>query len=400
MSALIEQLVQAMPPAEDAYADARRRAHKALLQHGFPDLKTEAWKYTSLRVLDKREFQVGQAGATEEPELPFAADRLHFDNGLLDAEALALPAGVRLEPIPADALAEADYGDRAGAFGWLNLARFDQAWRLVIEAELERPLVLSFATAEDFRADVHPRIEIVLADNAGATLLEIQRDRGEGLVNLVQDIHLGRGARLRHLIQRGNAESAWVQRTTVNLAADADYRFHALDAGGRLVRQDLNVNLLAAGANGEIDGVALLDSKQHVDYHTAIDHQVGHTNSRECFRMLADGTGVGVFNGRIHIARGADDSHSDLNTANLLLSDSARINTKPELEIYAEEVTASHGATIGQLEDSALFYLRSRGIPATEAMALLKYGFAAAPLENIENETLRDWLMASLNELM
>jgi Fe-S cluster assembly protein SufD len=107
---------------------------------------------------------------------------------------------------------------------------------------------------------------------------------------------------------------------------------------------------------------------------------------------------VGVFNGRIHIARGADDSHSDLNTANLLLSDSARINTKPELEIYAEEVTASHGATIGQLEDSALFYLRSRGIPATEAMALLKYGFAAAPLENIENETLRDWLMASLNE--
>jgi Fe-S cluster assembly protein SufD len=107
-----------------------------------------------------------------------------------------------------------------------------------------------------------------------------------------------------------------------------------------------------------------------------------------------------VFNGRIHIQRGADDSHSDLNTANLLLSENARINTKPELEIYAEEVTASHGATIGQLEDSALFYLRSRGLPADEAMALLKFGFAAAPLETLEIADLREWLTNELHRVL
>jgi Fe-S cluster assembly protein SufD len=160
------------------------------------------------------------------------------------------------------------------------------------------------------------------------------------------------------------------------------------------------VHLLEPGANGEIDGVAFVNSRQHVDWHTAIDHEVGQTNSRESFRILADGTGVGVFNGRIHIQRGADDSHSDLNTANLLLSENARINIKPELEIYAEEVTASHGATIGQLEDSALFYLRSRGLPVDQAMALLKYGFAAAPLEQVEPEAVREWLNQDLHSVL
>jgi Fe-S cluster assembly protein SufD len=398
MSALIEQLAAEDRLLSDDHATVRRRAHKALMQHGFPDMKTEAWKYTSLRVLEKREFAAETASPSVLPELPFAAHVLHFDNGLLDAAGASLPVGVRLEPVAPASLESATYGDRSDAFAWLNLARFRQAWRLVIERVVDQPIVLAISTAEDFSSDVHPRLEIVLGENAAASLVEVQRDCGRGLVNLVQDIDLKAGARLKHIVQRCAADSAWVQRTSVSVAADADYRFHCLDGGGRLTRHDLGVKLLAAGANGEIDGVALVDSKQHVDFHTAIDHQVGQTNSRESFRILAGGTGVGVFNGRIHIARGADDSLSDLNTANLLLSDKARINTKPELEIYAEEVTASHGATIGQLEDDAMFYLRSRGIPAAEAMALLKYGFAAAPLENIESETLRDWLMAQLIE--
>ena len=400
MSALIEQLAaEGQLPADD-YAVVRRRAHKALMQHGFPNMKTEAWKYTSLRVLEKREFAAETASPSKLPELPFAAHVLHFDNGLLDVGKTNLPAGVRLEPVAPTLLESSDYGDRADAFAWLNLARFHQAWRLVIDSVLDQPIVVATTTAEDFAGDVHPRLLIELGENAAASLVEVQRGLGQGLVNLVQDIALKAGARLSHIVQRQAADSAWVQRTTVNVAANADYRFHALDGGGRLTRHDLGVKLLAPGANGEIDGVALVDSKQHVDFHTAIDHQVGPSHSRESFRILADGTGVGVFNGRIHIARGADHSHSDLNTANLLLSDSARINTKPELEIYAEEVTASHGATIGQLEDGAMFYLRSRGIPATEAAALLKRGFAATPLENIEPEAIRSWLLGSLAEML
>ena len=401
MSALLEQLAPEAKLADDRYADIRRRAHQRLMRHGFPDLKTEAWKYTSLRVLEKREWSESGAGSSDVPDpLPFAADVLHFDGGLLSEASLELPTGVRLEPIDPAELLNIDYGDRAGAMAWLNLARFEQAWKLVIGPDVKQPLVLAFTLPEDFASSVHPRLKIEVAEGAEAVLVEQQRDQGAGLVNIVQDIEVKRGARLRHVINRHNAESVWVQRTRVSVSAEADYRCHALEMSGRLVRQDLAVHLLEQGANGEIDGVAFIDSRQHVDWHTAIDHEVGHTTSHESFRILADGSGVGVFNGRIHIQRGADDSHSDLNTANLLLSENARINTKPELEIYAEEVTASHGATIGQLEDSALFYLRSRGLPVEEAMALLKYGFAAAPLESAEPEAVRDWLTAGLQSIL
>ncbi len=398
MNALIDSLAaEARLPADD-YAAVRRRAQKTLLTHGFPDLKTEAWKYTSLRVLEKREFSAARPAPAPLPNLPFAAAVLHFDNGVLNVDALDLPAGVTIAPQDSERLAGQDHGDRSGAFAWLNLARFEQAWHVRIEGQLDRPLVLAITTADDFQGDVHPRLFIELAEGARAELIEVQEDRGQGLVNIVQEISLGRGAILRHLVSRRCAQSAWIQRSLVNVGRDADYRFHTLDRGGRLTRHDLAAVLAEAGANAEIDGTVLVNDRQHVDFHTAIDHQVGHTNSRESFRILADGTGVGVFNGRIHIQRGADDSHSDLNTANLLLSESARINVKPELEIYAEDVTASHGATIGQLDDTALFYMRSRGIPADQAAGLLKQGFATAPLETIQSEPLREWLLRLLSE--
>jgi Fe-S cluster assembly protein SufD len=402
MTALLQQLApEEAELIDDRYAGIRRRAHQQLMEHGFPDLKTEAWKYTSLKVLEKREL--GEQDESRGPApaaLPFDAWVIHFDGGLLNDQSPELPEGVRLEPVDPSELVNVNYGDRADAMAWLNLARFEQAWKLVIDGKIERPVVLAMTFSEKFNAGVHPRLKIEVAEGAEAVLIEQQRDRGEGLVNIVEDIELQRGARLRHIMHRQNTGSVWVQRTRVTVAADADYRCHALELAGRLVRQDLAIHLLEAGANGEIDGVAFINSKQHVDWHTAIDHEVGHTNSRESFRILADGTGVGVFNGRIHIQRGADDSHSDLNTANLLLSENARINTKPELEIYAEEVTASHGATIGQLEDSALFYLRSRGLPADAAMALLKFGFAAAPLESLQPEVLRTWLTEDLHAVL
>lgn len=400
MSELIEQLASESALAADDFAGIRRHAQRQLMQFGFPDLKTEDWKYTPLRVLHKREFSEVPPAASEAPSLPFGAAVLHFDNGLLDPGSCRLPDGVRLEPVSLDRIEGADYGERAGAFAWLNLARFEQGWRLVIESDLSEPLVLATTTSSDFAAAVHPRLVIDVAENVSAMLVEYQHGAGVGLINAVVDINLSAGASLGHVLYRSGEDSVWIQRTDVAVAGDADYRFHALDTGIRLGRQDLRVRLGETGARAEIDGVASIGSKQHVDYHTAIEHAVGHTESRESFRFLADGTGVGVFNGRIHIHAGADDSHSDLNTANLLLSEAARINTKPELEIHAEEVTASHGATIGQIDDDALFYLRTRGLDAEAAMTLLKYGFAAAPLQAIEPESVRKWLYDELKSVL
>ncbi len=399
MSELIEQLAPEVAD-DDRLGPIRQRARRALMQHGFPDLKTEAWKYTSLKVLQKRSFEATELPGSQPPELPFDAVMIHFGHGLLDPDGLDLPDGVRLEAISASDLEDVEYGDRADAFAWLNLACFQQAWRLVIETEQTRPLVLATTTSEAFAGSVHPRLLIDVRQGASANLIELQQDHGKGLINVVEDIELAPEARLDHHLVRRHADSVWVQRSKVRVARDGHYQCHVLDLGGRLMRQDLAIDLTADGARGEVDGVAVINSKQHVDYHTSIDHKVGQTNSRESFRMLADGNGVGVFNGRIHIHRGADDSHPDLNTANLLLSDSARINTKPELEIHAEEVTASHGATIGQLDENALFYMRSRGMSAEAATALLKLGFATEPLDNIESEPIRNWLIGRLSQAL
>lgn len=398
MNELAEKLAPASALAADDFVDLREKAQRALMQHGFPDLKTEAWKYTPIKLLEKRAFQTEAASSSAPPELPFDAYILHFDNGILNAAAAELPRNVTLAPAGRDDFEGIEFGGREDAFAWLNLARFGQAWKIRVDGELDRPLVLATTTSDDFAAAVHPRLFIELADNARATLLETFSDLGEGLVNAVSNIRVGQGGALNHVMRRSGSDTIRVSRTRADVARDAQYRSFVLDTGSRLGRQDLNVFLNEAGAVGEIDGTVALGSKQHVDYHTSIDHCTGYTNSREAFRLLADGTGVGVFNGRIHIHEDSDESHSDLNTASLLLGERARINAKPELEIYSEDVTASHGATIGQLDDDALFYLRSRGLAAEEANRLLKYGFAAAPLEGVPDEAVRGWLLAELQE--
>ncbi|HSH26192.1 MAG TPA: SufD family Fe-S cluster assembly protein, partial [Wenzhouxiangella sp.] len=267
MSELAEKLAPESVLAADDFSDLRQSAQRALMQHGFPDLKTEAWKYTPIRLLEKREFQAQAASSSAAPELPFDACVLHFDNGILDAEATELPAGARLAPATREDFEGIEYGGREDAFAWLNLARFGQAWKLVIEGELDRPLALAFTTADDFAAAVHPRLFIELADNARATLVELVSGGGEGMINAVNDIRVGPGAVLNHVMRRSGADTVRVTRTQVDVMRDAEYHSYVLDTGTRLGRQDLNVFLREAGSLGEIDGTVVLDSRQHVDYH-------------------------------------------------------------------------------------------------------------------------------------
>ncbi len=397
MSVLAENLLSDAVLA-DSYGAVRKRAQAELMRHGFPDIKTEAWKYTSLRALEKRSLVPGEHQPASPPPVPFDHHLLHIDAGRLLSDSSSLPSGISIEPVDSNRLAGLDYGNRGGAFGWLNLARFEQGLKVVINGRLDQPLMLALTTPDGHADACHPRIEIELTAGSRACLVQLDSSNGSGLVNAVIDLKVGENARLDHALSRHNGDAIWIERLDVALAAGADYRLVTLDGGGRLTRQDINVALNASGARCEVDGSVLIGARQHVDFHTAIDHCVGGTNSRERFRMLADGNGVGVFNGRIHIHPGADDSHSDLNTGNLLLSEQARINTKPELEIHAEEVTASHGATVGQLDEQALFYLRSRGLSAEAAANLLKTGFAAAPLETAVDDAVRQWLLANLGD--
>ncbi len=406
MSALMDKLFPApVADADGGFQALRRKAQKVLMQHGFPHRKTENWKYVPLGLLEKREFGVPEAAAGRapaSPELPFDADIVHLHNGRLDRERCRLPDGVSVEPmLPGDVDLELLRDDGpADAFAWLNLARFDQGWTVRIQGRPDRPLALVSTADDDFDFAVHPRLRLELEPAAELNLVEHQVGGGAGLVNAVLDVAVADGATLTHWLDRRCAETVWIQRTCARLARDGAYRAFALDGGGRLTRQDLIATLEAPGARAVLGGVGVLSGAELVDYHTAIEHRVGGTESDESFRMLADDRAVGVFNGRILIVPGADDSHSEMNTGNMLLSDAARINTKPELEIHAEDVTASHGATVGQLEGDARFYLRSRGLDDEQAAALLKYGFAAAVFDDAPAGPVRDWLLARLEDLL
>ena len=227
MSALQQRLEA--PLIDDELHAVRRRALKALMQYGFPDLKTEAWKYTSLRQLDKRE--AGQDpglgdGSGSRPELPFAAAGIELRAGV------SLPDGVRLEPLDADELNDLKYGGREDAFAWLNLARVEQPWCLHIERDPGLPLVLAQSTAADFTGDRHSFLRIEVAEGVNVTLIDWQQDAGAGLVNQVQTLELAPGSRLDHIVARSGAESAIIQRTEARVEAGADYRFTVLDQGG------------------------------------------------------------------------------------------------------------------------------------------------------------------------
>jgi Fe-S cluster assembly protein SufD len=394
----------AQDESDGGFGALRRRAQKVLMQHGFPHRKTENWKYVPLALLEKRDFGAPGTGENrpEPPSMPFDAGVVHAHDGRINPERCDLPSGVSLHatgPDEVDVELLRDDGP-ADAFAWLNVARFEEAWTLRVEGRADRPLLLAATCSDGFDHAVHPRLRIVLAPDAELTLIEHQHGAGAGLVNAVLDLALENGAALTHVLARRCADTAWIQRTCARVGEGATYRAFALDAGGSLTRQDLVARLEAPRAAAAVAGVGVLAGRSLVDYHTAIEHIVGETNSDENFRMLADDRAVGVFNGRILIVPGADDSHSQMNTGNMLLSDAARINTKPELEIHAEDVTASHGATIGQLDEVARFYLRSRGLDDAQARALLKFGFAAAAFDGLPPGDLRDWLTERLEETL
>ncbi len=400
MSALLEKLVPESPPAggePEWLVEARRDARRELMRNGFPDARTEDWKYTSLKLLEKRPFSPGRESPREPlPPLPLEGHVLDFWEGRL-AVPDDLPAGIRLrrlaeEPGP-DGLVRR-YGGREAAFAWLNTAGFTEGWVLEIDRPVDEPILLVWRTAEDFEGVVHPRLHVRLAAGASARLVEMHLDGGKGLVNRITTVRLESGARLDHArLQHTCAEAIDVERNDVSVAADARYDWLSLDLGGRLVRHDLNIALEEPEAATSVNGVFLGDGRTHVDHHTLIDHRVGPSYSEENFRGLLAGRSRGVFNGRIHVQPGADGSASEMNNANLLLSEHAEMDTKPELEIYADEVTAAHGATVGQLDEDALFYLTSRGIPQAQGRVMLKQAFAAAIIEATEPEALReDWL--------
>lgn len=423
---------------------ARREALERFCERGFPTPRDEDWKYTNVRAIERRAFRIvpaegdgGGDGAAPAPASAageragagatasaLAARRiadlgpaatLAFVNGRF-APALShvpdgLPDGVRIESLarvladepalvqPHLAAASASASGAAAepdAFAALNRAFFTGGAVVSLPpgVRLERPVELLFVAEGSGGADTagHPLVLVLAGARARAAVVEHYLAAGEGakLSNPATRIEVGEGAEVGHFLLLEEDDSTWhTGRIEARVAAGGRLASNAVHLGGRLVRYGIEASLEGDGAGAALNGLYVAHGRRHVDFHTRVDHREPGGWSDQVYKGLLDGHGRGVFNGRVLVHRGAQGSDARQGNHNLLLSDDAEVDTKPQLEIFADDVKCSHGATVGQLDEGAVHYVRSRGLPEAAARALLTFGFAEDVLERMDAPALR-----------
>lgn len=417
MSALLDSFAGAFETlqARDAagLGAARRAALDAALRDGLPAPRSEAWKYTPLRALERRAFAAVadasfDAAALDAKLAAVPAPRMVFVDGRFDearSDLAALPAGIDVQPLSRvlregrerdSNFLQRRYNGADEVFAVVNAALAEEGAVIRIDREAGDDAVLNLvfaASAATADAAAHLRHFIDLRNDASLQLVEHHVALGEhrGLANHVAHVHVGQRARLSHVRLQDEAAGASVfARTDAVLARDGDYRRIDLELGASLSRHELNVRLEGEAARLDANGVLLADGRRHVDTRLGIDHLARDTACGLDWRGIAGQRGKAVFHGGILIRAGADGTEAELSNKNLLLSADAEIDTQPVLEIHADEVKAAHGATVGQLDPTALFYLRSRGLPEVEARALLTGAFCREIVAGIGDAATRE----------
>jgi Fe-S cluster assembly protein SufD len=396
--------------------ELRAAAIARFAELGFPTTRQEDWRFTSVAPIAETPFALParrSGPATKKVGLwllPVAsACRLVFVNGRFSAPLSSvegLPRGVRAASLAAALDAEPELvqrhlvraGDADTAFGALNTAFIRDGAFVHVAAgvELDAPLQLLFLTAPGAKPMVsHPRNLVVVERGARASVIEGYAALQDGVywTNAVTQVHVGEGAHLELVrCQREAAGAYHVAITTTRQERNSVLRLHPMVLGAALARHDITSVLDGPGAELVLNGLYLLGGRQHADHHTVIDHAKPDCQSHEFFNGVLDGGARGVFNGRIIVRPGAQRTDSKQTNHNLVLSEQARADSQPQLEIYADDVKCTHGATLGPLDPKALFYLQSRGLSLAEARSLLTYGFGAEILGRVRHAGVRDAL--------
>jgi len=387
------------------FAEERESAIRQLEETGFPTIRQENWKYTDVRPIIRRHFDLdvgAQPGSEELAEVRFEnldCYELVFVNGrLFPTGDQKLPQGIIIDSLAALGDRHADVlnqhlaryaGKNEGAFPALNTAFFrDGALVLVPDnTELNKPVCLYYISTESENKIVsHPHNVIVLGKNARAAVIEYYVGKGDNdyLTNTVTEVVTHDSAHLSHYkVQQEGRKGFHVGNFVTRQEKDSRVESHSISLGGRLVRNDIVANLAAEGSGILLNGLYLANGRQHVDNHTLVNHLMPHTWSDENYRGVLNDHGRSVFNGKVIVHKDAQKSDAQQANANLLLSDNAEADTKPELEIYADDVKCSHGATVGKLDESMMFYLRTRGIDEETARSFLIYAFAEDVINKI-----------------
>jgi Fe-S cluster assembly protein SufD len=398
--------------------EERQSALEKVRRLGIPSTKQEAWRYSSLKPLTEQRFS------------PYPAEETSLTRGDLDALVIPgmdahravlvngrlvphlsdlqdLPPGARVMSLRAMLEQEPDAvsghlnklagrGDQV--FTALNTAGLEDGLLVSVDPGLavERPVeILHLSVGADVPRVAQPRHLLVLGEGARATVIERYLSLGEPLycTNSVLELILEPGAGLdHHRIQTESPNAFHLTGLYLSQARGSRYRGLNLGLGAAWSRTDLVVRFSGPEADCELAGLYLAGDRQLVDYHLDVEHGVPHCTSRERFKGILYGRGRAVFDGRIHVARGAHKTDANLSNKNLLLSRSAEVDTKPQLEIFADDVKCSHGTTVGQIDPDVLFYLRSRGISELAARRMLCLGFAGEIIDDLAPEPLRDYV--------
>jgi Fe-S cluster assembly protein SufD len=297
----------------------------------------------------------------------------------------------------------------ANGFAALNTALFTSGLFLKIPlgVSVAAPIHLLFVgegANEAAPPAAFPRVMIVAGENSSATIIESYASPGDDsiyLTNAIVDFSLADGARLQHYkIQRESLGAFHVAATRAELGPHSAYHTTTINFGAALSRHDIHVQMDHAGAECSVDGLYMVDNAQHTDTHSVIDHKQPHCTSRQLYKGVLDGKSHAVFNGKVFVRHGAQQTDAQQTNKNLLLSEDARVDTKPQLEIFADDVKCAHGAAVGRLSEDEVFYLESRGINPALARNMLTYGFAEEVIERIKIDSIkRELNEAVLNRL-
>ena len=411
----------------------RESAFDSFEQLGFPTTDEEEWKYTNVAPIAKGKFALSSLESQDDARTLDAAqlepflyeearlNRLVFVNGIYSAELSSLDA--LPEGVVAANLSDALHGDLAevlreqlarsadynkNAFTALNTAFINGGAFVFIpkDVRVESPIHLLFlSTRRSEESTVtFPRALVVAAEGSEATIIESYASVEDDAVywtNAVMEIVLADNARLEHYkLQRESLGAFHTATTVADLGRSSSFNSTTITMGAALARHDIRVVLDQEGAECWVDGLYVVGDGQHADTHSLIDHRKAHCTSHQLYKGILDGKSRAVFNGKVFVREGAQKTDAMQTNRNLLLSDEARVDTKPQLEIFADDVKCAHGATVGQLEEEELFYLVSRGLRPELARNLLTYGFAEEVINKIGIESIRTQLdEAVLNRL-
>lgn len=391
-------------------AQLQSKAATDLNSAGFPTRNDEEWKYTNVDALLKQSFvrqsSTSNAHVITRSDIP-AKHQLFIHNGLISGEkelTSQLPAGVLILPL---AVALMEHSEllkpylgtilhQEHGFHFLNTAMLQHGLVLYIPKGvcIEEPITLVHVQDQTNQA-VYLRHLIIAEADSQATVIEEYRGDMDCcyLTNTVTEVFVGASAQLTHYKIQNESKAAYhLGHLSVKQSARSEFSSHSLSLGGRLVRSDISMYLQEEHAHCLMNGIYAPAEGQHIDHHTTVHHLVPDCSSDQDYKGILTGRSRAVFNGKVIVAKDAQHTDAKQQNKNLLLSANAEIDTKPQLEIFADDVLCSHGATVGQLDEEALFYLATRGIGRAEASHYLIHAFAQDNLRLIPNRELADWM--------